>query len=310
MVKIDKEKFPGMKVLMVDDTSTNLNILGHILKQSGLEVSVALDMKKAPETALLSKPDLILLSVNMPGVDGYEICEKLKKDESTKDIPIILISVMDQIDDIVKGFTAGCADYITKPFQEKEVLARIGTQLSLRKINYENQELIRELDFLSRIDPLTRLSNRKDIIEKLKYEQAKFGRYARDFSIILGDIEGFKKINEQFGNEAGDYVLKEIVEILKESARSVDNVGRWGGNEFLVILAETNLVGSERLTEKIINAINTHKFEFDKNILQVAMSFGMACYTNKDEKIEELLKTADHRLCEAREKGRSFMLSA
>jgi two-component system cell cycle response regulator len=310
MVKLDKEKFPGMKVLMVDDTSANLNILGHILKLSGLDVSVALDMKKAPETARISKPDLILLSVNMPGVDGYEICEKLKKDDSTKDIPIILISVMDHIDDIVKGFTAVCADYITKPFQEKEVLARIGTQLSLRKINYENQELIRELDFLSRIDPLTRLSNRKDIIEKLKYEQAKFGRYGRDFSIILGDIEGFKKINEQFGNDAGDYVLKEIVEILKKSARSVDNLGRWGGNEFLIILAETNLAGSERLAEKIIDAINTHKFEFDNNTLQVAMSFGMACYAQKEEKIEELLKAADHRLCEAREQGRSFMLSA
>ena len=163
MVKLDTEKFPGMKVLIVDDTSTNLNILGHILNLSGLDVSVALDMKKVPETARMSKPNLILLSVNVPGVDGYEICDKLKKDKSTKDIPIILISVMDQIDDIVKGFTAGCADYITKPIQQKEVLARIGTQLSLRKINSENQELIRELDFLSRIDPLTKLSNRKDI---------------------------------------------------------------------------------------------------------------------------------------------------
>jgi two-component system cell cycle response regulator len=310
MVNLDKEKFPGMKVLMVDDTSANLDILGHILKLSGLNVSVALDMKKAPETARIGKPDLILLSVNMPGVDGYEICEKLKKDDSTKDIPVILISVMDQIDDIVKGFTAGCADYIIKPFQEKEVLARIGTQSSLRKINNENQELIRELDFLSRIDPLTRLSNRKDIIEKLKYEQTKFGRYGRDFSVILGDLDGFKKINEQFGNDAGDSVLKEIVEILKKSARSVDNLGRWGGNEFLIILAETNLAGSERLAEKIKDAINTHKFEFDNNTLQVAMSFGMACYTKKDDKIEELLKAADHRLCEAREQGRSFMLSA
>ena len=310
MVKLDTEKFPGMKVLMVDDTSTNLNILGHILNLSGLDVSVALDMKKVPETARMSKPNLILLSVNVPGVDGYEICDKLKKDKSTKDIPIILISVMDQIDDIVKGFTAGCADYITKPFQEKVVLARIRTQLSLRKINSENQELIRELDFLSRIDPLTKLSNRKDIIEKLKYEQAKFGRYGRDFCIILGDIEGFKKINEQFGTDAGDYVLKEIVEILKQSAGSVDNVGRWGGNEFLLILAETNLVGSERLTEKVINAISTHKFEFDNNTLQVTMSFGMACYAKKDEKIEEILKAADHRLFEVREQGRSFMLSA
>ena len=297
-----------MKVLMVDDTPANLNILGHILKQGGLDVSVALDMKKALETARISKPDLILLGVNIPGVDGYEICEKLKRDGSTKDIPIILISVMDQIDDIVKGFTVGCADYITKPFQEKEVLARIGTQLSLRKINHENEELIRELDALSRIDPLTKLSNRKDIIEKLKYEQAKFDRYGRDFSIILGDIDGFKKINEQFGNDAGDYVLKEIVETLKKSVRSVDNVGRWGGNEFLIILAETNLAGSARLTEKIINAIKTHKFEFDANTLQIAMSFGMACYAKKDEKIEELLKAADRQLCKAREQGKNCLL--
>ena len=307
MVKFDKNKFSGMKILMIDDAPADLEILGHILKLSGLDISVVLDVKKTMETVHVSNPDLILLSINMPGVDGYEICAQLKQDDSIKDIPVILISVMDHIDDIVKGFTAGCVDYITKPFQEKEVLARIETQLSLRKANREKQELIRELDSLSRIDPLTKLSNRRDIIDKLEYEQAKFGRYGRNFSIILGDIDGFKKINEQFGNAAGDYVLKEMVGILKSSARSVDNVGRWGGNEFLIILAETNLAGSARLVEKLINAIETHRFQFDESVLEVAMTFGVACHASKDENIEELLKTADKHLSKAREQGRIFL---
>ena len=203
-INFDKEKLSGMKVLMVDDTPSNLDILGHILKQVGLNVSVALNGTIALKIINEDKPDLVLLDIMMPDISGYDVCRKLKENDDTKDIPVIFITAMAQTEDLIEGFEVGGADYVVKPFEEREVLARIGSQLSLRKIAYEKEELIRKLDSLSRIDPLTKLSNRRDILEKLEYEQAKYERFGKDFSIILGDIDYFKKINDQFGHDAGD----------------------------------------------------------------------------------------------------------
>jgi diguanylate cyclase (GGDEF)-like protein len=309
MINFDEKGLSGMKVLMVDDTPTNLDILGHIMKMGGLSLSVAPNGETALKIISRDKPDLILLDVMMPGINGFEVCEKLKEDDNTKDIPVIFITAKVETDDIVRGFDVGGVDYIIKPFNEKEVLVRVGTQLSLKKAAYEKEALIRELDSLSRIDPLTKLSNRRDIFEKLEYEQAKFERYGKDFSIILGDIDYFKKINDQFGHDAGDYVLKEVSAIFKSSVRKVDNVSRWGGEEFLAVLTETNLSGAARVADKIRIAIEKHKFEFDKNPAQVTMSFGIACHAGKDGKIDGLIKEADKLLYKAKEQGRNQVVS-
>jgi diguanylate cyclase (GGDEF)-like protein len=309
MISFDKLELSGMKVLMVDDTPANLDVLGHIMKTEGLDLSVALSGEIALKIISKDKPDLILLDVMMPGINGFEVCDKLKGDDSTKDIPIIFITAKVETDDVIKGFDVGGVDYIIKPFNEKEVLARVGTQLSLRKMAKEKEALIKELDSLSRIDSLTKLSNRRDIFEKLEYEQAKFERYGKDFSIILGDIDYFKKINDQFGNDAGDYVLKEVSAIFKSSVRKVDNVSRWGGEEFLAVLAETNLSGSARVADKIRIAIEEHKYKFDKNLIPVTMSFGVACHAGKDGKIDGLIREADKLLYKAKEKGRNQVVS-
>ena len=241
----------------------------------------------------------------MPDISGYDVCRKLKENDDTKDIPVIFITAMAQTEDLIEGFEVGGADYVVKPFEEREVLARIGSQLSLRKIAYEKEELIRKLDSLSRIDPLTKLSNRRDILEKLEYEQAKYERFGKDFSIILGDIDFFKKINDQFGHDAGDCVLKVIADILKSSIRKIDHVARWGGEEFLAVLTETNFSGAARVAEKIRIAIENHKYDSDKNPGHVTMSFGVACHVGKDGKIDELIKTADKLLYKAKENGRN-----
>ena len=121
-----------MKVLMIDDTPSNLDILGHILKQVGLNVSVALNGTIALKIINEDKPDLVLLDIMMPDISGYDVCRKLKKNDDTKDIPVIFITAMAQTEDLIEGFEVGGADYVVKPFEEREVLARIGSQLSLR----------------------------------------------------------------------------------------------------------------------------------------------------------------------------------
>ena len=137
MTIFDKDQISGMKVLIVDDTPANLDILGHILQRSGLEISIAPDGEKAFELANRCKPDLVLLDIMMPGIDGYEVCRRLKADVDTKDIPVIFITALADTEDLIRAFDVGGIDYITKPFHEREVVCRITTQLKLKKAQDE-----------------------------------------------------------------------------------------------------------------------------------------------------------------------------
>ncbi len=137
MIEFDKDQISGMKILIVDDVLDNLSILGHFLQQSGLEISVARTGEKAFELVGQNKPDLVLLDIMMPGIDGYEVCRRLKEDDRTKDIPIIFITALSGTEDMMRGFNAGGVDYITKPFHEREVVCRIATQLKLKKAQDE-----------------------------------------------------------------------------------------------------------------------------------------------------------------------------
>ena len=137
MIEFDNDQISGMKILIVDDILDNLSILGHFLQQIGLEISVARTGEKAFELVAQNKPDLILLDIMMPGMDGYEVCRRLKADASTKDIPIIFITALSGTEDMMRGFSVGGVDYITKPFHEREVVCRITTQLKLKKAQDE-----------------------------------------------------------------------------------------------------------------------------------------------------------------------------
>lgn len=137
MNEFDNGQLSGMNVLIVDDTVANIDILGHIMARGGLNISVAPSGEKALEIIGKNKPDLVLLDVMMPGIDGYEVCEKLKQDESTKDIPVIFLTALSELENIVKGFKVGAVDYITKPFKEAEVICRAASQLKLKKAQNE-----------------------------------------------------------------------------------------------------------------------------------------------------------------------------
>ncbi|MBC8283559.1 MAG: response regulator [Nitrospinae bacterium] len=159
MNEFDNGQLSGMSVLIVDDTPENINILGHIMARGDLNVSVAPNGEKALELIGKNKPDLILLDVMMPGIDGYEVCKKLKQDEATKEIPIIFLTALSGLENIVKGFKAGGADYITKPFHEEEVICRVTSQLQLQKTR---NELIQSQKNLAQSEKLYRT-----IVEKV-----------------------------------------------------------------------------------------------------------------------------------------------
>ncbi|MBC8284683.1 MAG: response regulator [Nitrospinae bacterium] len=224
--------FVGMSILMVDDTPANLTILKDILIAERVYISIALDGKKALEIIEEKKPDLILLDIMMTGMNGYEVCEKLKKDERTKDIPIIFVTAMAQTEDIIKGFSVGGADYITKPFQEKEVLARVRNQLSLRKTLYEKDELIKELNDFSLIashdlqEPLRKIicfgDRLKDGMdnrsEKCKDYVDIMQKSASRMQLLINDLLQLSKVSTQaipFKSVNLNQVAKEVLENLE-----------------------------------------------------------------------------------------------
>lgn len=309
MTYSENEKFAEMKVLIVDDTPENIDILARFLKQQGLNISIAPNGEIALKIIEKNKPDLILLDVMMPGIDGYQLCEKLKSNDQTKAIPIIFISAKSEVEDLVRGFDVGGVDYIVKPFQQKEVVARVKNQLTTVKLIHEKNKLIEELDSISRIDPLTGISNRRDMREILENEQFRYERYGKVFCVLMADIDFFKKVNDQYGHDMGDFVLKKVSQILKEKCRKVDYLARWGGEEFLIVLPETSLAGGEKAGESIRKSIEAEKFDFNEQEISITMSIGVACHTRKEMKLEELLKMADERLYVAKERGRNQVVS-
>jgi diguanylate cyclase (GGDEF)-like protein len=298
-----------MSVLIVDDTPQNIDVLRDILKQERINISAAPNAEIAEKVISIEKPDLILLDIMMPGMSGYELCEKLKASPETKNIPIIFVTAMAEMGNLVKGFEMGGVDYIVKPFKAMEVLARVKTHLSLRKLIKEKNELIQKLDSLSRIDPLTELSNRRDIIEILNLEQSKYERYGETYVIIMGDIDFFKKINDKYGHDTGDFILKGVANNLKNEIRKVDFLSRWGGEEFLAVLPQTNLVGGAKVSELMRKSIQEEDFKFNGKKISVTMSFGVSCHAGKEMKLDKLLKIADKRLYAAKERGRNQVVS-
>ena len=305
----------GMKVLLVDDTPANITILRKILELEKLNISVAPSGEIALELAPKIQPDLILMDVMMPGIDGYETCRRLKEIEETSNTPVIFVTAKDQGYDSDKAFSSGGIDYITKPVRRENVIARVRVQLSIRALNKQRDELIAELleankklDLASKTDPLTGLSNRRDLNGKLDNEINRYKRSQKPFSVIICDIDHFKKFNDDYGHDVGDDVLKHTARVLTETCRAVDFVGRWGGEEFLVISPETGLPGAVNLAEKLRASIEQNILKGDGAEFKITMSFGVSEYRS-DKTANSVLKEADENLYKAKEQGRNRVIS-
>lgn len=299
------------QILLVDDTPENIDILKAILSREGYNISVALSGEVAIDIVSRSKPDLILMDVMMPGINGFEACEKIKSNESTKDIPVIFVTAKTEADDIVKAFDVGGVDYITKPYQYKEVLIRVKTHLETQALTKRNtmliaklQEANAELEKVSRTDPLTGLSNRRDVNEKIESEIIRADRSKKSFSLLLGDIDHFKTINDTFGHDAGDYILVEVAKLMTQATRRQDVVARWGGEEFLILLPETSLEGSIKVAEDIRKKIEEKELIYDQKKIAITMSFG-SCVSEPEMTLNTLVKKADECLYKAKETGRN-----
>ncbi|HET9440782.1 MAG TPA: response regulator, partial [Longimicrobiales bacterium] len=220
------------RILVVDDNRDNVEIIATRLRFRGYEIDEASDGATALEMVRNNPPDLMLLDVMLPDIDGYEIARRLKNDDNMPFIPIILVTARDTTQDKVAGLDAGADDYLTKPINFPELEARVRSMLRIKRLQDEIEEKNRELERLSISDGLTGLFNHRHIHQLLHDEFERADRIGERLSVAMFDLDRFKGVNDTHGHQAGDRVLEQMSEILRESAREIDRLGRYGGEEF------------------------------------------------------------------------------
>ena len=307
--------------LVVDDTHVNLQLLNLLLSRQGYRVLTADDGTAAIAVVQHDLPDLILLDIMMPGMDGYEVCQELKKEDNTKDIPVIFISALSDVFDKVKAFSLGAVDYIIKPFQTEEILARVSTHLIIRKLQISLQEknallekeimerkrIQVELERIATTDPLTGLYNRRYFFNLGETEYAKAQRYKRPISVIILDADHFKDINDSYSHAAGDQALVHLATQLHNLTRSADIVARYGGEEFIILLPETPSQDAYWLAERIRETIQNSILSYEGKQFSYTLSLGIADNQVSEQcaKFEGILSLADRALYQAKDRGRN-----
>ena len=273
---------------------------------SEYEVVVATQAEEGFVQALRLRPDLILLDVVMPDMNGFDFCRKLKADARTQPIPVIFVSALDTVTEQARGFELGGVDYITKPIEFPILLARVKTHTRLYR-----QTL--QLESLAATDPLTGLANRRKFDECIKHEVARANRKRCSVALLIIDIDDFKPFNDHYGHGKGDDCLVRVARLLRQCVgRSTDTVSRLGGEEFGVVLPDTDSQGALSIANDIVTLFNeekiTHQYATQHDHLTVSIGVGILEYTGLgDEQVDprSLIDVADDALYCAKENGRN-----
>ncbi len=299
------------KIVALDDNTQNLKLISDVLENAGYDVALCLSSQQLFDYLEEEMPDIMILDVMIPDMNGFEVCARIKGDRRLKDIPIIFLSAKTETMDIVNGLEAGGVDYITKPFRPIELIARIRTHLEIKSIrdelklkNKELSELNEKLEEYAIKDPLTKLYNRRMLITKFDEEISRCKRMKQTFSVILLDIDNFKEVNDHYGHNFGDEVLMVFSNLLMTSKRLEDLVARWGGEEFLIILPNTDQQGAGIVAERIRAQINLYQFVDKESLINISATFGVTEFLPEDT-AEKMVKKADQALYYGKAHGRN-----
>ncbi len=345
MEVMHRDEFGGnlVNILIVDDTPVNLRLLSELLTNKGYEVRAVTSGSMALTVIKAAPPELVLLDVRMPEMDGYEVCQQIKQDPETAEIPVIFISALDEVWDKIRAFSVGAVDYITKPFQVVEVLARVEAHLALRRLQRELrsqnlalqqeiserkqvesllqreirerkrvemalQQAVQELQNLARQDGLTQVANRRCFDESLEQEWRRLAREQMPLTLILCDVDFFKRYNDACGHQAGDECLRMIANTIQATLkRPADLVARYGGEEFALILPNTLASNAVLVAEEIQAGVQRLKIEHPASDVSpyVTLSFGIACVIpTVGASPNWLIAAADQALYRAKAEGR------
>ncbi len=298
--KANEKEAKKNRVLIVDDDRFNIMALINILSPE-YTVYAAKDGKDAIRLATEHVPDLILLDVVMPQMDGFAVLAELKQFDNTKDIPVVFVTSLDSAEDEEKGLSLGASDYISKPLSPPIVKLRVKNQIQI-----VNQ--MRIIERLSTIDPLTNIPNRRSFDDQLRKEWARAIRNVSSTSVLMLDIDNFKDYNDDYGHLQGDVMLRSISDVLIQALkRPGDFAARWGGEEFIALLTNTDSQGARHVAEKIRKQVENLVIPFtDGSLTNVTVSIGTNTHIPvMNSSIDKFISRADMALYTAKGRGRN-----
>lgn len=294
------------KILIVDDDPAALKIIKKTLELQAYEVQTEDSGSAALGRIQSWEPDLVLLDINMPGIDGIETLKEIRK--LPKYVSTVFVSGKSNTDDIITGLDKGADGYICKPFNVLELLARVRTQLRINSLQDDLESANKKLQALVNIDDLTGLYNMRSLYTKLENEMARAFRYNRSVSVVMMDMDHFKSVNDTNDHLFGSYVLSEVGKLINKHIRKIDIGARYGGDEFLMVLTETNAEGVITFCRRLSNAIRKDKFDNGDASMHLTCSLGFATTDPNASEImdaKELVRQADNALYAAKANGRN-----
>jgi diguanylate cyclase (GGDEF)-like protein len=295
--------------MVVDDISQNLHLLDQILNTAGYNTTFCTDGKQALDRLQVIQPDLILLDLMMPNLSGIDVCKAIRANPKHSDLPIIFITASNEREHLLEAFEQGANDYVTKPFHGLELLARVKTHLSLRQSQKNLRIAYQQLEQLAMLDPLTEVANRRALTDAAETEFKRAERYDGIFALMMVDLDHFKIVNDTYGHQTGDECLKLIAQTLKAHLREVDHVGRFGGEEFMVILPETDIDQALVLGERLRYQVAHLCPRINQQVVNLSISIGISIYNKADTSVQNTWQRSDQALYHAKSAGRNRVCS-
>ncbi|MCM2277048.1 MAG: diguanylate cyclase [Oligoflexia bacterium] len=303
------------RVLVVDDDRDNVELMTQFLSQESHNVQGANDADGTLHRVKAWKPHLLLLDVNLAGSSGLDLIAKVRASSPENYVSIVLVSANNSLEDVIRGLQAGADDYLTKPFRPQELAARIRTMLKLKEVQDSLRRATHRIEELASLDPVTGLLNFQSFYRKAEEEILRARRFRKPISLLAVDLDGFAVVNRESGFPFGNYVLREAGKRIKSCVRSMDIVGHVAGDEYLVLLVETDLATAEYLAERIRDSIRSQPLENPAEsggrsgmakAVRLTCSVGAAglSYEQGEQGIQDLLRIGLEAVHSAKQGGR------
>ncbi|MBU1044981.1 MAG: diguanylate cyclase [Candidatus Omnitrophica bacterium] len=286
------------KILIVEDNEQELMSLKTTLEKNNYEVISAQNGKSAFEILDKDAPDLVILDIVLPDIDGFEICRQIRKNDQFVNMPVLFYSQIRTIDEKLLGLEMGASDFLSKSADIRELLVRVKNLLIIK-------DKFKEMFSLSFHDGLTNIYNRRYFQHRLFDEYERSKRYKSNLSCVIIDVDHFKTINDTFGHLTGDQVLKKVAEVVTNNIRTVDEACRYGGDEFSILLPETKLNGAYMVAERIRKVISESEQIKNECSVNLTISCGVTTYDSNIKEMNDLIAQADTALYLAKQDGRN-----
>jgi diguanylate cyclase (GGDEF)-like protein len=293
-------------ILVVDDSAISRKLVEHSLSGQEYEVLFAKNGHEALDLFAKRQPAVVVTDWSMPDISGLELCRRIRQNFLDFHSHIILLTGNSDKEQVVEGLAAGADDYLTKPFHSGELVARIAVGRRIVDLHREIQAKNRLLEEMALTDPLTGLPNRRAVDVWASRQLSAAARHDFAFWVVMADLDHFKKVNDTYGHDAGDTVLKTFAEILKTHTRQSDICARLGGEEFLILMTHSDMGGAKTAVERMLKQFENTKFNFGNNTTTVTASFGIAGFRgSKPPEWNALVERADTALYAAKHNGRN-----